>query len=188
MSSRELLALLLPPTSYSPNGERILAELEAEGRVLDAAKKSAARAQDGVTPFFSESFLPDWERICGITPKPNSNFQARLQIVQAKLAETGGLSIPYFIRLAYGMGYDIEINEPQEFRAGESHANEKLWMAQIHWVWEVLVKGASSPSYRFRSGRSAAGERLTNFGDVLIETIFEELKPAHTFVYFAYQE
>ncbi len=40
----------------------------------------------------------------------------------------------------------------------------------------------------FRSGESAAGERLLSFGDPVIEQVFEDLKPAHTFVYFAYED
>jgi uncharacterized protein YmfQ (DUF2313 family) len=108
--------------------------------------------------------------------------------VLAKLAETGGLSIPYFTRLAAGMGYRVTINEPQPFRAGINRAGEQLWVADILWVWQVVVHGDTTQTYRFQAGMSAAGERLTAFGDQVIESVFNDLKPADTFVYFAYQE
>lgn len=192
-----LLALLLPPVSYAaqqiplgdaPSGASLQAELAAEGKALDAALASADRAQGAVTPFFAEQLLPDWERVCGITPPANAAYQQRLQAVLAKLAETGGLSIPYFVRLAAGLGYRVSINEPQPFRAGVNRAGDTLWVPDILWVWQVLVHGGSALAYRFQAGLSAAGERLTAFGDPVLEAVFNDLKPAHTYVYFAYQE
>ncbi|WP_024302213.1 YmfQ family protein [Pseudogulbenkiania sp. MAI-1] len=188
MNHAELLALLLPPVSYAPSGPALQTELAAEGQALDAALINAERAKGAVTPFFAEQLLPDWERVCGITPPPSAGYQQRLQAVLAKLAETGGLSIPYFVRLAAGMGYQITINEPQPFRAGVGRAGDTLWVPDILWVWQVVVHSNSSNVYRFRAGQSAAGERLAEFGDAVIEEVFNDLKPAHTFVYFAYQE
>nr|EIL1983693.1 phage tail protein [Providencia rettgeri] len=40
----------------------------------------------------------------------------------------------------------------------------------------------------FRAGGSIAGERLSFWADSVIETVFNDLKPAHTFCYFTYQE
>ncbi|AVY92870.1 MULTISPECIES: YmfQ family protein [Microvirgula] len=184
---RELLTLLLPPVSYAPDGSALRAGLRAEGGALDATQTGAGRVRGAVTPFFAEQLLPDWERVCGITPSVDMPYQQRLQNVLAKLAETGGLSIPYFIRLAAGMGYRITIAEPQPFRAGINRAGDRLWAADIHWVWQVIVHGGQQLVYRFRAGQSAAGERLTAFGDPVIEAVMNDLKPAHTFVYFAYQ-
>ena len=188
MGHAELLALLLPPVSYAPGGAVLQAELAAEGKTLDATLASAERARGAVTPFFAEQLLPDWERVCGITPPSGAPYQQRLQTVLAKLAETGGLSIPYFTHLAAGMGYRVTIHEPQPFRAGINRAGDTLWAQDIQWVWQVVVHGDTVLAYRFRTGQSAAGERLTAFGDPVIESVFGDLKPAHTFVYFAYQE
>lgn len=188
MSHADLLAMLLPPVSYTPTAPTLAGELAAEGQALDAAQRSANRVTAAVTPYFAEQLLPDWERVCGITPPAGAGYQQRLQAVLAKLAETGGLSIPYFTRLAEGMGYRITIREPQPLRAGTSRAGDIVWVPDIVWVWQVIVHGASSQAFRFRVGQSAAGERLTVFGDVLVEALFKDLKPAHTFVYFAYQE
>lgn len=188
MSHRSLLALLLPPVSYSPSEPALQAELVAEGKSLDSALTSASRVKGAITPFFAEQLIPDWERVCGVVPPAGTTYQQRLQTVLAKLAETGGLSIPYFIRLANGLGYRITINEPQPFRAGVSRAGAPLWVPDIIWVWQVVVHAGSVRAYNFRAGQSASGERLITFGDPVIEALFDDLKPAFTFVYFAYQE
>jgi hypothetical protein len=98
--------------------------------------------------------------------------QQRQQRVLAKLAEVGGLSIPYFIQLASNLGYIITIDEPQPFRAGVNRAGDRLWVEDIIWVWRVNIQNSGTQSYRFRSGSSAAGERLTTFGDPVIEEVF----------------
>lgn len=189
MRHADLLALLLPPTSYERTGRWLAAGLTAEGAALDLTRQSAGRVTDGVTPFYAGQLLADWERVCGLTSAVTDSYQQRLQAVLAKLAETGGLSIPYFIRLAERLGYSIEIVEPQPFRAGTNRAGDRLQTPDIVWVWQVIIHGrAGAQLWQFRAGQSVAGERLTSFGDPVIETVFEDLKPAHTYVYFAYLE
>lgn len=185
---RELLTLLLPPESYAPAGTALQVELQAEGLVLDATLDSADRAANAVTPLRAGAALPDWERVCGLTPSATSPYQQRLQAVLAKLAETGGLSIPYFTRLAAGMGYRVTIAEPQPFRVDMDRIGDALAVPDVVWIWQVIVHGDTAHRvYRFRIGESAIGERLTAFGDAVIEAVMNDLKPAHTFVYFAYQ-
>lgn len=182
----ELLALLLPPLIYAPTGVALQAELSAEGKALDSSLTSADRVQGAITPFFAEQLLPDWERVCGIAQPADVGYQQRLQAVLAKLAATGGLSVSYFTRLAASLGYTITIVELEPFRAGINRAGDPLWAEDVLWVWQVVV-ASQSRSYLFRAGQSVAGERLTSFGDPVIESVINDLKPAHTFVYFAYQ-
>ncbi|KMN49462.1 YmfQ family protein [Chromobacterium violaceum] len=184
---QDLLTRLLPPVSYSPDSPRLQAELASEGAALDRAQHSAHQLAGAVTPLQAEAMLPEWERVCGLTPPSDATYQQRRQAVLAKLAETGGLSIPYFTRLAAGMGYKIQIAEPQPFRAGVNRAGQQLWSENIPWVWQVTVFGSKVRPYQFRAGQSLAGERLCAFGDPRLEELFNDLKPAHTFVYFAYQ-
>lgn len=188
MNHRQLLTRLLPPVSYAPDGRRLQGELGSEGTALDMALVSADKASGGITPLYAEQQLIDWERVCGIKGLSETSYQYRLQAVLAKLAETGGLSIPYFIRLAKSIGYDISIMEPQPFRADVNCADDQLWDDDTIWAWRVLVSGSAVKAYRFNAGQSAAGERLTVFSDQVIEEVMRDLKPAHTYVYFAYQE
>lgn len=189
MSHAQLLALLLPPASYSPTAPRIAAELSAEGAALDTALSSADVVANSIAPFYAGALLTDWERVSGLTPAVGAAYQTRLQAVLAKLAETGGLSIPYFKKLAAGLGYAIDIVEPQPFRAGAGRVGDTIYAPEVVWVWQVIVTGGSTArAVYFRAGSSVAGERLLDFQDQVIESLFEDLKPAHTFVYFAYLE
>jgi len=187
MSYQSLLSALLPPVSYSPDQSMLSAELYAEGNTLEAATASADRVKNAVTPLYAETLLPDWERVLAITPASSATYQSRLNAVLSKLNEVGGLSIPYFVGLAASIGYTISIDEPQPFRAGTSHVGDTVYIPDIVFIWLTTVTGSSTPVYRFRSGSSVVAERLTSFSDAVIESVFNDLKPAHTFVYFAYE-
>ncbi|WP_420835342.1 putative phage tail protein [Candidatus Erwinia dacicola] len=106
----------------------------------------------------------------------------------AKLVETGGLSRSYFIHLAKSLGYDVTIDEPEPFRCGRNRCGDRLWIPEIVWVWIVNIQDGQVPVYRFRCGSSATGERLMSFGQNMLESIFRDLKPAHTQVVFNYVE
>lgn len=188
MKTVDLFRALLPPVSYDPNGKYISAELNAEANLMDDVRASATRVLASVTPFFATALLPDWERVYGIARRDGATLQERRQNVLAKMAETGGLSIPYFIQLAAAMGYTITITEPDAFQAGVNRAGDRLYIEEIRWVWQVNVFGSSTPKYRFRAGASAAGEPLLAFGESILESTFKDLKPAFTDCYFTYQE
>ncbi|WP_175892395.1 YmfQ family protein [Burkholderia cepacia] len=183
----DLLARLLPPVAYDPNGKRIAAELTAEGNALDAALAGADAIADSVTPFRAFALLPDYERLLAIVPSPDATIQQRIATVIAKLNEIGGLSIPYFIRLAESLGYSISIVEPQPFRVDSGRIDDAIFDEDVIYQWEVDVSGTPEVVYYFRVGQSAVGERLLSFSDPILESVFQDLKPAHTFVYFAYQ-
>ncbi|WP_437612004.1 YmfQ family protein [Erwinia sp. V71] len=187
MSYRDLLASLLPPVAYSPEQSVLNAELTAEGEVFRLAEYSSENVLGAVTPFTAGALLSDWERILELTPGDGDAYQQRLEAVLIKLAETGGLSRAYFIRLAATAGYTITIDEFEPFRAGVSMAGDIVYVEEIIWVWAVNVKSSVSVYY-FRAGASLPGERLTTFGDKVLESIFENLKPAHTYCYFTYEE
>lgn len=188
MSYQSLLGALLPPVSYSPDQSMLSAELYAEGNAIEAATTAADRVKNAVTPLYAEAMLPDWERVLLITPSSSDTYQSRLNAVLSKLNETGGLSISYFVNLASNIGYQIAIDEPQQFRAGISRAGDRINADEIIWVWSVYVAGGHVKTYGFRAGESAAGERLTSYSDPIIEAVLNDLKPAHTLVYFSYQE
>lgn len=186
MTHTDLLKLLLPPVAYEPGAPNIAAELYAEGRALDTALDYSHHIAGAITPYFAEQLLVDWERVVGITPNINTPYLARINAVVAKIRETGGLNIPYFINLAAGMGYTITITEPRPFRAGEGRAGDTIYDFDVVWQWRVNVAATNVPQYPFRAGTSAAGESILAFGDPVIEQVINDLKPAHTFVYFAY--
>lgn len=185
MDYTQTLLGLLPPVSYARNADRVRSQAQTDGRVLNAVADSAAQTLGAADPRTAGNALADWERVLGLdgTGKP---YQQRLAEVLAKINATGGLSIPYFIRLAEAAGYRIRIEEPQPFRAGENRAGDRIAPEDIIWSWRVNVEGNSQQVWLFRSGASAAGSRLSEYADAVIEGIFEDLKPAHTWVGFAY--
>lgn len=117
MSYQDILRGLLPPVSYARNAPRVRAQAEIDGAALDAVAESAQSVADAVDPRSAGQMLADWERVLGLDGT-GKNRQRRVLAVMAKLNETGGLSIPYFVRLAEAAGYQIQIDEPQPFRAG----------------------------------------------------------------------
>lgn len=188
MNTLDLFRSLLPPVSYDPNGKYLSAELAAEANLMDTVKASSARVLASITPFFSSVTLRDWERVYGIVPRQGATQQERRENVLAKMAATGGLSIPYFTKLAASMGYLITITEPRAFQAGVNRCGDRLYIEDIRWVWQVNVWNSKTPKYHFRAGASAAGERLLAFGESQLESTFEDLKPAFTYCYFVYKD
>lgn len=187
MTKRDLLATLLPPVAYSPEQPLLDAELTAEGNALDKTNIFANRVLAGVTPLFAVDLLADWERVLNLVTADNIVYQKRLENVLIKISEIGGLSLPYFIHLAANAGYTITIDELEPFRAGQGRAGDYLYEEEIIWVWQVNIIGSEIPSYVFRAGESYAGESLEEFGDPVIETWFNDLKPAHTLCTFTYR-
>jgi uncharacterized protein YmfQ (DUF2313 family) len=183
----DLLFSLLPQGVYDHQGKRLRGELRAEGNALAAVERKGKDVLNAITPFNAPaSLLADYERLYQLSVSGSMTLQQRRQQVLAAMNATGGLSRAYFINLAKSLGYDITISEPGAFRAGIGRAGERIWTPDIIWVWIVNISGQQVPVYRFRAGSSLAGERLTSFGENLIEKIFQDLKPAHTQVVFNY--
>ncbi|WP_175845131.1 YmfQ family protein [Burkholderia arboris] len=183
----DLLGRLLPPIAYDANAPLLSTELAAEGHALDTALDNADAIAASVTPFEAFGMLTDYERLLQIVPVPGASSQQRIAAIIAKLNETGGLSIPYFTQLATSLGYSISIIEPQPFRVDAGRVDDTIYDEDIVYQWRVDVSGAPEVVYYFRVGQSAIDERLMSFSDPILEAVFRDLKPAHTFVYFSYQ-
>ncbi|MDU5238740.1 MAG: putative phage tail protein [Haemophilus parainfluenzae] len=189
---KKVLAKLYPPISYDVNGERFLAQCEVDGNAFDRLQKSAVDLLQIIEPATSNTMLSDWERLCGIKTDYTNNYQARVKRVIAKLNAIGGLSIPYFKRIAESIGYRIEI---KEFSPLANDLPTTGYLAQFRneardnliFMWRVSVLNGDDNIVYFRAGGSFAGNHLVEFGDPIIEEFFRDLKPAHTYCYFAYQ-
>ena len=183
MSHSDTLKLLFP---IELQGD-FVKDIEVEGKYLDGAQSRAEQLLNEMFPDQSHELLPDWERVCGLTPGSDDTLQLRRDRVIRKLRERGSLSIPYFIALAAAMGYEITIEEDNPFICGWSEVGvDPLSIEESIFMWRVNVAG--QPVYEFRCGESACGERLLWWPGVAeLEICFNELKPAHTFVYFTYE-
>lgn len=186
----QTLARLYPPVAYRLNGERFMAQCEVDGRAFERLQQRAEQLLNTIDPATAGEMLVHWERVCGISPDLSKTYSQRVQKVILQLNALGGLSIPYFKRLAESIGYQIEIKEfsPQQNdlpNAGDIPIQNSP-RDVLGYMWRVSVRNADHHITRFRAGQSVAGERLTDFGDPILETFFQDLKPAHTYCYFAY--
>ncbi len=189
---KKVLAKLYPPISYDVNGERFLAQCEVDGNAFDRLQKSAVDLLQIIEPATSNTMLSDWERLCGIKTDYSNNYQARVKRVIAKLNAIGGLSIPYFKRIAESIGYRIEIKEFSPLAndlptTGDLAQFRNEAQESLIFMWRVTVLNGDDNIVYFRAGTSFAGDHLVEFGDPIIEEFFRDLKPAHTYCYFAYQ-
>ncbi|WP_048796280.1 MULTISPECIES: YmfQ family protein [Serratia] len=171
MSYATLLGNLLPPVAYDPNGEQIKVEHHAEGNALQQVEDAARCVALGIVPLQINELIPDWERVLALTPAPDASPQERLTLIKAKINTTGGLSRPYFINLAKSLGYTITIDEPQPFRIGINRMGDRLYSRDTIWIWRVNV---------LHSDNLVSTAQL--------ESMFQDLKPAHTFCHFIYKE
>ncbi|THA12026.1 YmfQ family protein [Rodentibacter pneumotropicus] len=171
---KKVLSRLYPPVSYNINGERFLAQCEVDGNAFDHIQRSAVDLLQVIEPATSNTMLADWERLCGIKTDFNKNYQERVKRVIAQLNAVGGLSIPYFKRIAESIGYQIEIKEfsplandlpnPGDLVQFREEAQENLI-----FMWRVDVLNGDDNIVYFRAGQSFAGDHLVEFGDPIIE-------------------
>ena len=161
------------------------ADITVEGNILDEIQAQAAVLLEEMFADGATKLLTDWERIYGLTPAADATIQSRRDNVVRKIRERGGLSRKYFIALAAAMGYTITIEELQPFMAGWGRAGDPVYDEKVRFVWRVNV--ADQPLYYLRAGQSASGERLLWWPSVtVLENLFNDLKPAHTFIIFDY--
>ncbi|MGC0153267.1 YmfQ family protein [Chromobacterium vaccinii] len=186
MKHADLLTLLMPPGSYAPDAPTLALQLGADGQALDAALQSGDNIAGAITPFYAGTLVPDWERVLGIQPAAGASAPERVAACIAKLAATGGLSIPYFARLAQQLGYTVQIQELDCARAGTSHAGDLAYIEDVRWCWQVNVSGSPLLMYRAAAGTAAAGDLLMSFGDPILEQTINQLAPAFSFVTFTY--
>lgn len=185
MNHAELLKRLLPPVAYDPNGPLLSAELEAEGKALDAAQIAAELILTEADPRTTYHLLPDWERELGLPDPcvgPLPTIEQRRAAVVAKVYMKGGQSRPFFIALAAKLGFAITITEFKQYSV-MSPVNAPLCGWPWCFTWRV---NAPLNTVRHFSVMSGVNEPLSTWGNALLECAITRFKPAHTHVQFAY--
>lgn len=186
MSYRDLLAAMRPPVSYDTLSQS--ADIDAEDAVFDGVAAQADSINAAPFPTPENDYLWRWEALLGITATDGAGMQQRTDAILAKLNALGGLSIEYFTAIAAAAGYDVEIYEEDQFRAGENCAGDCLNTEEAVWRWVVDIADGNATAYIFRAGDARAGDRISAYSDPIIETMFEELKPAWTLARFEYED
>lgn len=181
MNSHADVLKRLSPVPLGPNYE---ADCDEEGKYLDIAD---ARISDLAAEIFADTAfetLPFWERLLGIPTSESTNIETRKKDILIQMRATGGLSRAYFIELAAILGFEgVSIFEPHPFQTGLNTAGDRLYADEAIFCWRVDGVEIPAGTY-FTAGVSAAGDCLCAFPVESIQTIFNQLKPAHTTVYF----
>lgn len=138
-------------------------------------------------PSTSVQLLSNWEAALGL-PDPcagaSPTLQGRQAQVVARFAGSGGQSVPYATQYAATLGYTITVTEFTPFRMGQQRMGCQLGLQEWAFTWQINAP-LNTITY-FRMGLSAMGEPLASWGNAVLQCELNEIKPAHTFLNFAY--
>lgn len=138
-------------------------------------------------PATTYELLGEWEQSLGLpnacTGELAGTIEGRQQQVVAKLIETGGQSIGYYMAIAAALGYEIEIREfaPYSFRSSFAEP----WRGE-DWAfaWQITTAATSVETFTFAS---TFADAFAYWGDRTLECVFNRIKPAHTVLIFNYE-
>lgn len=138
-------------------------------------------------PLTAVELLPEWESTLGL-PDPcagsSPTLQGRQQQVVARLTNSGGQSVPYFIGYAKTLGYTVTVTEFTPFRVGQQRMGCQLGTQDWAFTWQIN-SALNTVSY-FQTGQSYVGQALASWGNAVLQCELTAIKPAHTYLNFAY--
>lgn len=180
------LRALLPPGIAWPRDDGDL------GRTLAALAEELARVDarawdlvDEADPRTTVELLPEWERAFGL-PDPcvdqPDTYGERIDALVEKVTRIGGQSPAYYIAVAARLGYTVTITEFDPFTFASTF-DELLYGQDWQFAWQV---NAPEETVRFFEFTSGFDEPLADWGNGPLECVINRLKPAHTYVLFAY--
>ncbi|MEX3690830.1 YmfQ family protein [Paraburkholderia sp. BR14263] len=137
-------------------------------------------------PATAVDLLTEWEETLGL-PDPcageSPTLQQRQAQVVARLTNTGGQSVPFFIGYAQTLGYAVTITEFTPFRVGQQTVGDPV--GSVAWAFAWQVNAPPVTVEYFRASRSAVGEPLASWNNAVLACEMNSLKPAHTTVIIA---
>lgn len=148
---------------------------------------AAARLIDDIFPRTTVGLLPEWEASLGLPDPcagPQPSLQARQAQVVARFANPGGQSADYYTRFALDLGYVVTVQNLSPFRVGFNRCGQQL--GGVDWANAWAVEAPLTSERFFRAGQSAAGERLAEWGNAVLECELNNVKPGHTILLFRY--
>lgn len=138
-------------------------------------------------PATAVDLLPEWESTLNLPDPcagPSPTLQGRQQQVVARLTNSGGQSVPYFTGYAQSLGYEVTVTEYSPFRMGQQTMGCPLGLEEWAFTWRINAP-AETITY-FSMGQSSMGQGLESWGSAVLECELKSIKPAHTYLNFAY--
>lgn len=179
----------LPRGRAWPRGTDTVMHAALAGFMPTAARfiNAARSIVPDVFPATATSVLDEWEATLGL-PDPcagnSPTIQQRRNQVVARLADTGGASVGYFVQFAKNLGYDITITQFAPAQADFLCADDPVYDPFWAYVWRV--NAASTTVTYFSADQSYADDALAVWGNAVLECEITARVPAHTSVLFAY--
>jgi uncharacterized protein YmfQ (DUF2313 family) len=138
-------------------------------------------------PATAVELLPEWEETLGLPDPcagPSPTLQQRQAQVVARLTNSGGQSVPYYVNYAATLGYAVTVSEFAPFRAGQSCAGQPTGTQDWFFTWRI--NAALNTITYFRAGQSTAGQAIASWGNSVLECELMAIKPAHTYLNFGF--
>ena len=179
----ELLKNLLPPGPAFPVDD----EASEMAVILDTIAAECVRVEAFVNLLIEESdprsttqLFEEWESSYGLPDECVMAFLER-EITQderrkslvTKATGVGGQTLSYFEELAKQLGRNVTVKNLRQEGNPETY----------HW-WQVSINDSSSLDEA--TVLMTVDDALATWGDALLECVFNQRKPAHTRVFFAY--
>jgi len=163
-------------------------------RVLKGVATTVARLRGRADYLLTDAFpatagelLPEWEDTLGLPDAcigDEPTLQQRQARVTARLAATGGQSVPYFIAFAADLGYAITVEEFAPARADALCADDPVY--DEAWAHTWRVHAPETTLFEFGADISCADEPLATWGNAALQCALSRIRPAHTVIQFAY--
>lgn len=185
-----LQALLPPGRAFTRNPSSVLTNvLSSIAAMMLAAQLWLEDLLHQADPRNATSMLPRWEDFLNLPDKCTPAGQQlvdRQRAAYQRLLEQGGQSKAYFIGLAAMLGeQDITITEHKRFTCN-SNCNDALYSEADCFVWQVNIPHGAQNIQIFNCN-SPCDSSLQAYSASVIECAFNERRPVHTDVIFAYQ-
>ena len=177
LAYREQLQALLPPGAAWPRDEEALLTklLHALGDGMASVDDRALDLIAEIEPATATELLPDWERALGLSGEGLSLARRRRTAARKERGE-GGQSVPFFVELAAGLGFEVEVREFEPFAAG-SRIGQPIYGEA--WAFAFQLR-ALPPS-------EAVDPALEEGGDPAeLQSAVAAAKPAHARALFAF--
>lgn len=187
--SAQLARLLPPGAAWSvPKGGVFDALLWALAGGLADAEASGFGLLDEADPGTAIAVLGDWERVAGlpdVCTGPLESLSERQRALVARLTARGGQSRAYFIAIAAGLGFEVEIEEFRPFTCADAcdgAVYDESWV----FTWLLAVRSGEFADATWMDALSGCDEALRSFGSGQLECVIARLAPAHTELLISY--